>query len=164
MVYVGSWDPDNKLYAFNAGTGAPLPGWPLTITFPNFVGREVITTNPVVANGVVYVGTVNGHVYAFNATTGALLPGWPVGYPQGPAQSVYSDPAVANGVAYVGANDHKFYAFNATTGALLWSASTGGAITSSPAVAAGTVYVGSGDGKLYAYTILGLSGAGPLNR
>ena len=71
-------------------------------------------SSPVVANGVVYVGSIDGNLYALNAGTGALL--WK--YTTGSA--VDSSPAVANGVVYVGSDDNNLYALNASTGALLW--------------------------------------------
>jgi len=52
----------------------------------------LVNSSPVMANGVVYVGSYDGNVYALNARTGALL--WK--YTTGGA--VESSPAVANGV------------------------------------------------------------------
>jgi len=103
-----------------------------------------VISSPAVANGVVYVGSVDDNVYALNATTGAKL------WSYTSAGPVQSSPAVANGVVYVGSNDYNVYALNATTGALLWSYTTGNVVTTSPAVANGVVYVGSGDNNLYA--------------
>jgi len=134
VVYVGSWD--NKLYAFNAGSGATL--WTATTGF-------IILSSPAVANGVVYVGSYDSNLYAFNAASGAPL------WTAATGDWIYSSPAVANGVVYVGSVDGKLYAFNAGSGALLWTAITDNAIYSSPAVANGVVYVGSYDGKLYAF-------------
>ena len=96
-----------------------------------------ISSSPVVANGVVYVGSDN--TYAFDAGTGALR--W-----QSPV--VGSDYAVANGVLYV-SGGYNFYALDASTGALLWQYS--GAGSTSPVVTNGTVYVGSADGNLYSF-------------
>ena len=99
---------------------------------------------PEVANGTVYVGSVDGKVYALSATTGLL--DWSFGT----GNQIGSSPVVANGVVYVGSYDAKVYALNATTGALDWSYLTGSSIFSSPAVANGTVYIGSNDDKVYA--------------
>ena len=89
------------------------------------------------ANGVVYVGSLNHNVYALDARTGAKLWSYATGY------SVQSSPAVANGVVYVGSADGNVYALNASTGAKLWSYAAGNyAVYSSPAVANGVVYVG----------------------
>ena len=58
------------------------------------------------ANGVVYVGSVDGNAYALNASTGAELWYYTTGIVR------YSSPAVANGVVYVGSSDGNMYAFS----------------------------------------------------
>ncbi|HYT45021.1 MAG TPA: PQQ-binding-like beta-propeller repeat protein, partial [Methylomirabilota bacterium] len=84
-------------YAFNAMTGKQL--W----TAPT---RGKICSSTAVANGVVYVGSLDSNLYAFNATTGKQL--WTA-----PTRGkIYSSPAVANGVVYVGSYDGKLYAFH----------------------------------------------------
>jgi hypothetical protein len=85
---------------------------------------------PAVANGVVYVGSLQGNVAALNATTGAVL--WSSADTNGPVQS---SPAVADGMVYVGGNDGEVYALSAATGAQKWAYTTGNAVESSPAVA-----------------------------
>ncbi len=120
-----------------------------------------IFSSPVVANGIVFVGSVDGKLYAYKAggcDSGKITcpPLWtsnPTGY------SIFSSPAVTNGIIYIGSVDGKLYAYKAggcdsgkTTCPPLWTSNpTDGAISSSPAVANGVVYVGSYDGKLYAY-------------
>ena len=106
--------------------------------------RQRLASSPAVANGMVYVGSLDDNIYALNATTGALLWSYTTG------SIVASSPAVANGMVYVGSEDDNVYALNATTGALLWSYTTGAQILSSPAVANGMVYVGSEDDNVYA--------------
>jgi outer membrane protein assembly factor BamB len=64
-----------------------------------------VESSPAVANGVVYVGSLNQKVYALNARTGANL------WSYGTGGQVYSSPAVANGMVYVGSQDGKVYAF-----------------------------------------------------
>ena len=106
---------------------------------------SAIGSSPAVANGVVYVGSVDTKVYALNASTGALIWSYATG------NAVYCSPTVANGVVYIGSYDHKIYALNAGTGALKWSYTTGNSVyNSAPAVANGMVYVGSYDDKIYA--------------
>jgi outer membrane protein assembly factor BamB len=108
------------------------PGW-------QYDTGTIIASAPVVANGVVYVGSDN--TYALDAGTGTLR--WQ-------STIVGSDYAVANGVLYVSGGS-IFYALDASTGAILWKYTTGSWINSSPVVANGTVYVGSADGNLYAF-------------
>lgn len=104
---------------------------------------EVDISSPAVANGVVYVGSIDGNVYALNARTGALVWQYPTG------GYIQSSPAVANGVVYVGSEDGNLYALNASTGALLWQDFAGG--SSSPAVANGLLYFASDFGNLYVF-------------
>jgi outer membrane protein assembly factor BamB len=104
-----------------------------------------VVSSPAVANGVVYVGSLDNNVYALNAATGALVWNYTTGY------AVRSSPAVADNVVYVGSEDDNVYALNATTGALVWNYTTGDYIMlSSPSVAYGKVYIGSMDGNVYA--------------
>ena len=103
-----------------------------------------ILSSPTVANGIVYLASLDHNVYALNAATGAKLWSFTTG------NGVDSSPVVANGVVYVGSYDTNVYALNASTGAKLWSFATGNAIDSPPAVANGVVYVGSYDHNIYA--------------
>jgi outer membrane protein assembly factor BamB/serine/threonine protein kinase len=106
---------------------------------------HIITSSPVAANGMVYIGSEDKNLYAFDAYTGQQV--WT-------AQTggrIYSSPAVANNVVYVGSNDGNLYAFNATSGKVLWTTDTGNAIKSSPVAANGLVYVGSEDHTLHAF-------------
>jgi eukaryotic-like serine/threonine-protein kinase len=114
----------------------------LTVKWAHDFVRSV-NSNPVVANGMVYVGGADNSMYALNANTGDVV--WKFftgGYE-------YSSAAVANGVVYaVGSNN--LYALNARTGDLLWAYTTGGTVQSYPTVVNGVVYFGSGDGSVYA--------------
>ena len=83
------------MYALNATTGAPL--WQLML------GGSM--SSPVVANGVVYVGSYYDNVYALNASTGATLWNYQVGMP------VDSAPAVANGMLYISSSSTTLIAF-----------------------------------------------------
>ena len=106
----------------------------LGLKWAAFIGTP---TPSVVANGVAYVGTIDGAVYALNASTGTVLWSNEIG------GILPSSPAVANGVVYIGSFDHNVYALNASTGAKLWSFTTGDQVESSPTVANGVVYIGS---------------------
>jgi len=100
-----------------------------------------------VANGIAYVGSLDGFLHAFSFSTGAPL--WTRPIPSGPG-GLMSSPAVANGLVYIGGGDFRVHAFNATTGAPVWTALTGGPVISSPTVFNGAVYIGSDDKKVYA--------------
>lgn len=77
--------------------------------------------SPVVANGIVYIGTIGGQVLAYNLS-GTLLWTYNVTAP------IYGGLTVLNGIVYVGTvknpsedtTGNYFYALDATTGALVW--------------------------------------------
>ena len=136
----------------------------LGVAWTGATGAQV-WSSPVVADGVVYVGSYDHKLYAYavdcNSGGGTCTPLWTATA----GNDIFSSPAVANGVVYVGSWDGNLYAYtvgcNSGGGTCtpLWTATTGGAIFSSPAVSNGVVYVGSGDGKLYAYSV-GCAGGG----
>ena len=98
-----------------------------------------VVSSPVVADGVLYVGSGDFNVYALDARNGVKLWNYPTG------DFVVASPAVANRVVYVGSEDSNFYALKTSNGEKLWSYATGQ--VSSPAVVAnGVVYVGAGGG------------------
>lgn len=84
-VYIGSGD--GKLYAFNAASGAPV--W-------SFAADSAVLGSPVVANGLVFVNSVN-QLYALNSASGSLVWSAPATGSIG-----YASPALANGIVYFG--------------------------------------------------------------
>jgi eukaryotic-like serine/threonine-protein kinase len=130
-----SWQ--GMLYAVNAADRAAL--W----RFPT--GRD-IESSPVVADGVVYVGSDDGYLYAIEAHTGQLKWKFSAG------ARVMSDPAVANGVIYFTGQvqtspagvDHvdfagHIYALDSANGELKWTFKPPGDMQT-PVVADGMVY------------------------
>jgi outer membrane protein assembly factor BamB len=105
-------------------------------------GRAV--SSPTVANGVVYVGSVDDKLYALDAATGITKWSYTT------RDYINSSAAVANGVVYIGSWDRWVYALDADTGAVRWMYPTGDWVDSSPAVANGAVYFGSWDDNVYA--------------
>lgn len=140
--------------------------WPMYMGGPTHAGRTAATTytdgpqylqwayafgerveveaQPVLANGVIYQGVMNGEMHAINALTGKKV--W-IARPGGP---IAHTAAVAGGRVFYGALDSKVWALDAATGATAWSFVTGGPVVSAPAVVDGIVYIGSTDGALYA--------------
>ncbi len=140
-----------------------------------FPTADRIKSDPLVAGGVVYVSSYDGHLYALQAASGQRLWSFPsTTDPLGetPALDVaakgkrrraptaaalsevgdfsYSSPALDDGVLYVGNLDHHLYAIDAHSGAMWWRFKTDGPVTSSPQVQDGVIYFGSNDGNLYA--------------
>jgi len=119
-----------------------------------FATGESIVSSPVVADGIVYVGSLDGRFSAFDATCqGNCLPLW--SYPTG--ARIFSSPAVVNGMVYVGSENHIFSAFSTACRSEcqpLWSYRAGDSIDSSPVVAGGLVYISASnasDRHLYAF-------------
>ena len=130
-------------------------------------GGRVISS-PVVANGVVFVGSNDHFFRAIDAGNGRELWKFQTG------ANVNGSAAVVNGAVYVLSLDGNAYSLDARTGKQLWKFSTGGEsrlnaaglyglapsrevipdvwdfYLSSPVVEGETVYFGSGDHSIYA--------------
>ena len=162
---MGSYD--GKFYALEARTGAPV--WkfatggerrfeakglhgmqPRSQTFAD--PFDVFLSSPVVAQGMVYFGSGDGHVYAVDAATGQLRWKFQTG------DVVHASPAYAGGVLYFGSWDSYLYAVDAATGQQKWRFKSGEdpqihnqvGFQSSAVVADGVVYIGCRDANLYA--------------
>jgi outer membrane protein assembly factor BamB len=127
-----------------------------------------VISSPVVAGGVVYVGSNDGNLYAVRRKGGAEL------WRYSTHGAVTSSPAVADNAVYFSSDDGFVYALDAQSGALRWRFETGGErrfqapgihgikpsdqmmsdpfdmFVSSPAITGDTVYIGSGDHNVYA--------------
>jgi outer membrane protein assembly factor BamB len=145
-VYTGT--TAGTVYALDAATGAVR--W----TAP--VGAAV-TQSPALADGKLYVPTVDGDLVVLAAGgcgSSTCSPLW-----QGPTGSrIGTQPAVAGGVVFTGSDNGQVTAFDAAgCGAAscpgIWDEDLGGAVTGGPAVSAGRLYVGTADGVL---SVLGL--------
>jgi outer membrane protein assembly factor BamB len=171
VIYVGASDSNfsaGHVYAFSALGTTNCSGTPKTCE-PLWASSNVgpIVSSPAVANGVVYVGSMDKNLYAFSAAGTADCAGSPKYCAPlwiGPTGGIIyaSAPALAYNAVYVGAADGKLYSFGTSgtanctgtpkTCAPLWTGATGSPIDdSSPAVANGIVYVGSVNNNLYAF-------------
>ncbi len=72
-----------------------------------------VRSNPVVVDGVLYVGSLNGKFYAIDAQTGEEKWAFKT------KGEIYSSPTVYDGVVYFGSADAHLYALN-LDGTLLW--------------------------------------------
>src|SRR6266566_5020401 len=63
-------------------------------------------SSPVIANGIIYLGSSDGYLYTLNATKGTLLGRFAVKSP------LATTPAVVNGTVYIGSANGYFYAIN----------------------------------------------------
>lgn len=103
-----------------------------------------IVGGPVVADGVVLVGSGDGSLYVFDVEDRSSRWIFETG------SRVWSTPVVDNGVVYLTSLDRKIYALKLEDGSFLWEFETGGAVASTPVVDNGVVYVGSFDSVFYA--------------
>jgi outer membrane protein assembly factor BamB len=166
-AYVNS--TDGKLYAFDATGHTNCSGSPKTCAPLWTAPTGGFGSSPLIADGVVYVGSGNT-LYALDAAGVVNCSGSPKTctplWSAGTGGQVLSSPAVVNRVAYVGSGDGKLYAFDASgkthcSGSPkkctpVWTAATGGMIsTQAPAIAGGVVYIASFDKRLYAFDAAG---------
>ena len=118
---------------------------PLYLQWAYAFGERVeVEAQPVVADGVIYQGVMNGEMHAIDADTGGAR--W-IARPGGP---IPHTAAVKAGRVYYGSLDGSVYALSAADGSTLWQFRTGGPVVSAPAVVDGRLYIGSNDGNLYA--------------
>jgi outer membrane protein assembly factor BamB len=129
---------------------------PTTLALKWKVETGGVVCSPALANGVAYVGSMDGNMYAFNADTGAQVWNYSIGM-----IGFSSTPAVVNGRLYTGADDGKVYCLDAATGAKVWEANAGGVHipgfdnvlvptgAGSPTVVGDRVYVCAGNKRLY---------------
>lgn len=127
-----------------------------------------IVTTPAVADGVVYVASLSGHLYAIDAGTGKERWQFKSRMP------IASSPTVADGVVYFVSSTGALAALDAASGQPKWVCAVEGErrfekpglhgygpalqtmpdawdmFVSSPAVVDGRIHFGSGDGNVYA--------------
>jgi outer membrane protein assembly factor BamB len=107
----------------------------------------------VVADGTLFLGSIEGKLVALNAGDGNRL--WEVSL-ETPKVAIYGTPTVDGELVYIGGYNGKIYAFTRDKGALRWvypRADNLQPIVGGPVVALGKIYFGSSDssdGKLYA--------------
>ncbi|MGA8091173.1 MAG: PQQ-binding-like beta-propeller repeat protein [Thermoplasmata archaeon] len=90
-----------------------------------------VWAQPIVVNGVVYVGSSDGYEYAMYATNGTFLWKTYLGMDMatpicGGAPGVTSTATFVGGILYVSGGYSDFYALSAATGSILWSLPIGG--------------------------------------
>jgi len=162
--------PQNTFHGNPARTGVYEKPGPAVFTGVKwaFKAGGPIVTSPAVADGVVYIGSLDGHLYAIDQETGKEKWNFKSSRP------IASSPAVVDGTLYFVSSAGALVAIDTATGKPKWvfaaeyerkfeakglhgypsSAQTipdaWDIFTSSPAVANGTIYFGSGDGGVYA--------------
>lgn len=110
-IYIGSYlDQDHNVYCLDAKTGKKL--W-------SYLTRGAVLARPVIASGMVFVGSQDGSLYALDANTGAFR--WRFASSGG----FRATPLVVDGVVFAPSEDAYVYALDARSGAMFWRAYCG---------------------------------------
>jgi outer membrane protein assembly factor BamB len=150
VVFTGT--DDGKMYALDAKTGDLK--WTKT-DFENnglwmgqyefMTGSEfIVRSSPVIVNGRIYVGSLNGFIYCINPADGATMWKYETGGP------VAGSAAYDNGIIYICSTEvstGKLYALNAANGNLVWSLtipSSGNSLFGTPCIAGDYIFLGPG--------------------
>jgi len=107
-------------------------------------GYDHQASSPVLHQGLVYIGSADGHVYAIDDTAGTERWRYKTG------GKVRSTAAVADDRIVMASVDGSVYALERSTGKELWKYATGDAVVSSAAIANGLAYIGSRSTDIYA--------------
>ncbi len=119
--------------------GAPLPDR-LTIRW-KFKAKDSVEGSAAIANGVVYIGAMDGSLHALDLATGKAK--WT--YKAGP---IKGGPSYHDGKVFVGDADGIFHCVDANTGKKLWTYDAGGEVTSGGNFSGNTVIFGAYDEHL----------------
>ena len=103
-----------------------------------------IVAAPAVAEGVIFLGDLQGNFYALDALTGMGL--WRFQAEGG----ISTSPVIAGDQVYFGTRDGFLYALNRFDGEVSWRLSLGASIDISPAFSGGRLFVRTNDGLLHA--------------
>lgn len=105
--------------------------------------NESFESTPIIQDGRIYIGGLDGPVYALELATGKTV--WKFETEAG----VKAAPAYRDGKLYVGDLDGRFYCLDAATGKQLWGYETNAEIDSGANFFGDRVIVGSQDATLY---------------
>ena len=118
LVLVGS--DDGNLYAFHTTTDTDekiIAGDKAWI----FKTDAQVWSAPVVGDGIVYLGSMDGHIYAVSLEVDDLVQAQRLVWKYQTGGAVISKPLLLDGMVIVGSFDNKLYALDAKTGTFLWS-------------------------------------------
>lgn len=103
-------------------------------------------TQPIVADGRVYVGALSGRFFAIDADTGRTVWKYQTALP------IVHSAAYADGRVFVPGMDLTLYALDAETGRLLWSGPAEAGFSTAPLVVGDLVVAASRDGVVHAWS------------
>lgn len=135
-------DDTGTVTAVHAGVTAATALW-------RFTTGGAITNSPLIAAGVVYLGSTDGVVRALTENTGAVRWAHALGH-----TSVTGGMAFQNGALFVGAADHTLTALTAASGSVQWSNVLSGPVTG-VSVTGGMLFTESSNGGVTGLRIKG---------
>ncbi len=149
-VYVGSDDGD--LYALNAlppdGSKCQVGVWPGAWDAPFSTGNGIWST-PLLADGILYVTSLDKKAYALDPATGEKRWEFKAG------GGLVTTPVLVGDTLFVGGMDRRLHALDAATGQERWDNSfkADNWFWARPLVLNDTVYAASLDGNVYALAV-----------
>ena len=99
--------------------------------------------SPVIANGILYIGSTDGKLYALDAKQ------WGIKWVFDAGDAIRYSATVLGDRVYFNARNNKVYALNAKTGEKLWEFKSKNWMDAPPIVVDNTVYVGAFRSKIY---------------
>jgi len=108
-----------------------------------FRARRGILAAPVIDNGLVFVGSLDGNFSALD-----LRSGW-AAWRYRAGGGIVSTAAIKDDLVFFGSVDSNVYAMDAEDGRVVWKYETEGQVTGSPAVYNDALYIGGVDHALY---------------
>jgi outer membrane protein assembly factor BamB/predicted Ser/Thr protein kinase len=108
-----------------------------------FKAKRAITASPLLAEGVVYFGSVDSYIYALESKTGWMIWRYRLG------KATISTPVIAERLIFTGSADGNIYCLDARSAREIWRFTTENQVTGSPLIHNDSLYCGSVDGYLY---------------
>lgn len=154
LVFVAA--SDSTIYCLDSDSGRQMWKFHTEMQFQHRVWQEHLELIPyarwpVVSEGRVYFGGLDGCLYTLDTLTGRLI--WKSRFDD----AIYAPPAAWQGILFVCAAStpwhrfpNKLYAMDSRTGGALWDFELSGRVYASPVVWEGSVYV-TARGLLYAF-------------
>lgn len=108
----------------------------------NFHARRAITASPLVADGVIYFASLDGHVYALDARSGWVIWRFRMG------KGSVSSPCKVDRQIFLGSADGHIYCIDCGSAKEVWRYKADHQVSGSPMVHNDSLFCGSADGKL----------------
>lgn len=126
-----------------SGTSADKTLTPPLALLWQFKTGGPLHASPVIANGVLYIGSTDGKMYALNAKQ------WDIKWVFDAGSAIRYAATVLGNRVYFSARNNKIYALTADTGESVWEFKASNWMDAPPIVADGRVYVGAFPSKIY---------------